>query len=180
MSAVFTGKKVWILEGGAEIDNKDVRKRPENATSKTPIYRVEKVHAIDVVDAPAANADGVFGAFAGTTNIIAAKLFAQLDRITADIPYAELLAIFHRFNTDHQITHPALATFTRETLTADFGTPIEAEQKAKIFAANYLQHHQLKAHHQHQQTTAAAPISLTYKYVRYSQRPPERGRSRSV
>jgi hypothetical protein len=98
MSIVFLGHSVWKLKGGKEIrsDDPSLRRegpygytyeRPEDATTEIPFARVESLHASDIVDEPAANRDGLFGARAAvaalssTTGADASAAFEQLDEL---------------------------------------------------------------------------------------------------
>lgn len=76
MSIVFEGYKVWVLDSGEEVGVRDSPERPSNATTKLPVMRVTNLRAVDAVDEPAANRDGMFG---DTTNGLAAELFDSLD-----------------------------------------------------------------------------------------------------
>ncbi len=80
MSVVVDQQLAWKLDDGSEV----IGDRPEAITDDTvlPFLRVSKLHAVDVVDEPAANRDGLFAAaFAATSNADAAESFAQLDAI---------------------------------------------------------------------------------------------------
>ena len=83
MSIAFDGKAVWKNAAGAEFEtsnaNGDRAARPADAISDKPFARITKMRASDVVDEPAANRDGLFAAFADTTNMDAADMFAALD-----------------------------------------------------------------------------------------------------
>lgn len=87
MSVVVSGQYAWKLDNGAEVE---VAERPANAVGDLPYLRVAQLHAVDVVDEPAANRSGLFSAgsageilaaFSGTTNDAAATAFAQLDQL---------------------------------------------------------------------------------------------------
>jgi hypothetical protein len=84
MSIAFDGNAVWKNAAGAEFEasnaNGDRAARPADATTAKPFARIVKLRASDVVDEPAANRDGLFAAFAGTTNLDAAEAFAALDQ----------------------------------------------------------------------------------------------------
>ena len=92
MSVVITTFRAWKLANGSEIrtDDPSLRRghgedayyaRPEGATTDKPFVRVTALHNVDVVDEPAANRDGMFSAFAGTTNTDSSEAFAALDAI---------------------------------------------------------------------------------------------------
>lgn len=79
MSVVIEGPHAWKLENGTEVET---RERPKNAVGKLPFLRPSKLHAVDVVDEPAANRDGLFSAaFAGTSNEAASEVFALFDQV---------------------------------------------------------------------------------------------------
>jgi hypothetical protein len=84
MSIAFDGSAVWKNAAGAEFEtsnaNGDRSGRPADATTDKPFARIAKLRASDIVDEPAANRDGLFAAFAGTTNLDAAQMFAALDQ----------------------------------------------------------------------------------------------------
>ncbi len=84
MSIAFDGHSVWKNGAGAEFEtsnaNGDRAARPADATTDKPFARISKLRAADIVDEPAANRDGLFSAFAGTTNFDAAEAFAALDQ----------------------------------------------------------------------------------------------------
>jgi hypothetical protein len=84
MSIAFDGSAVWKNAAGAEVEasnaNGDRAARPADATTAKPFARIVKMRASDVVDEPAANRDGLFAAFSGTTNLDAAEAFAALDQ----------------------------------------------------------------------------------------------------
>jgi hypothetical protein len=94
LSIVFSGTPVWKLPDGSELPVNDPslrRKedgpfgdsyyaRPDTATTTTPFARCEQLFAVDVVDEPAANRDGLFSAaFGATTSTLAEQAFAWLD-----------------------------------------------------------------------------------------------------
>lgn len=78
MSIVFSGQKVWIRENGEEVSARKMG-RPADATTKKPVARVEKLHAVDVVDEPAANRDGMFGANPSQFSMVGSEIFATID-----------------------------------------------------------------------------------------------------
>jgi hypothetical protein len=84
MSVAFDGKAVWKTASGAEFDYRTESggraAKPADAVGDMPFARVTKLRAADIVDEPAANRDGLFSAaFAGTSNMAAADMFAALD-----------------------------------------------------------------------------------------------------
>jgi hypothetical protein len=84
LSIAFDGAAVWRDLAGKEFptanENGDRAPRPVDATTDKPLARISKLRAADVVDEPAANRDGLFAAFAGTTQADAAQMFAALDQ----------------------------------------------------------------------------------------------------
>jgi hypothetical protein len=78
MSIAFDGSAVFKRADGAEVPVS--QPRPADATTAKPFARLGKLRAVDVVDEPAANRDGLFSAFAGTTNLDAAEMFAAIDQ----------------------------------------------------------------------------------------------------
>lgn len=94
-SIVFEGTPAWKLPDGSElpVDDPSLRRkgdgpydesyyvRPETATTDVPFARAEALCAVDVVDEPAANRDGLFSAaaFGATTSQLAEQAFAWLD-----------------------------------------------------------------------------------------------------
>ena len=84
MSMVVKGERFWTLADGTEIEAVDpegnARKRPENATTQHPVLRVKQLMAVDAVDEPAANRDGLFAArHLWATNGLAQEAFADID-----------------------------------------------------------------------------------------------------
>ncbi len=81
LSIAFDGSRAWKVPADngafAEVVSDE---RPSNATTKFPFARITKLRAVDAVDEPAANRDGLFAAaFASTSNEAAAEAFDQLD-----------------------------------------------------------------------------------------------------
>jgi hypothetical protein len=87
MSIVFEAEKVWTLDDGTETpaesfygdDEWKKEKRPDNALTEIPVVRVKALDAVDVVDEPAANRDGMFSASLWGTNVVAEQMFGQID-----------------------------------------------------------------------------------------------------
>lgn len=81
MSVVIKAKRAWKLAAGGEAISD---KRPDNAVGDLPFARVSELKAVDFVDEPAANRDGLFAdadlvaAFSGTSNDAEAA-FAAID-----------------------------------------------------------------------------------------------------
>ncbi len=82
MSIVFDGYGAWVLNDGRE--EEDNGHKPDGARDNLPAARVVETYAVDAVDEPAANRDGLFGAFRRTTNELAAHVYAIMDA-TPDI-----------------------------------------------------------------------------------------------
>jgi hypothetical protein len=81
MSVVVQGDHAWPMADGSEVI---ADAKPKGAVGDMPRLRVSKLHAVDVVDEPAANRDGLFSAaFAGTSNEAAAEVFALFDQARA-------------------------------------------------------------------------------------------------
>jgi len=82
MSMVIQGRRVWTLADGSEMDVEDFKegRRPENATTEKPIVRVKQLMAVDAVDEPAANRDGLFAArHLWATNSLSQEAFDDID-----------------------------------------------------------------------------------------------------
>ena len=88
LSIAFDGNAVWKMADGTEIkvddpslaNDDDGFDKPDDATTDMPFARITKMRAVDAVDEPAANRDGLFAkAFASTSSADAAQAFAQLD-----------------------------------------------------------------------------------------------------
>lgn len=93
LSIAFSGTAVWKLADGTETPAFTAAKeriaRPASAVGAHPFARVTTLRAVDVVDEPAANREGLFGelseeltaAFSETSNAVAEEAFAELDRM---------------------------------------------------------------------------------------------------
>lgn len=82
MSVVIQGRRVWTLADGTEMDVEDFKegRRPENATTEKPVVRIKQLHAVDAVDEPAANRDGLFAArHLWATNSLSQEAFDDID-----------------------------------------------------------------------------------------------------
>lgn len=113
MSIVFSGEKVWKRKNGEEWSARK-HERPSDATTKIPLARVVELHAADAVDEPAANRDGMFGAFGKTTSVLASEAFAAIDKHVAEtgISPSDIPQLTQQFFTnpdllkqDNPITH---------------------------------------------------------------------------
>lgn len=91
MSIVAGGYTVWTLDDGTEIateeywDDDEAGYRPENATTSKPVFRVEALDAVDVVDEPAANRDGMFSGALWGTNQLAESMFGDFDALLKQV-----------------------------------------------------------------------------------------------
>jgi hypothetical protein len=87
MSVVVEATQHWVMSDGSEIDASESDLRPADALADKPTLRPFALAAVDVVDEPAANRDGMFGrgaallALARGTNPDAAEAFGLLDRL---------------------------------------------------------------------------------------------------
>ena len=122
MSVVVDGYGAWQLADGTEATDEE---KPTSAIGNYPALRVTSAYAVDAVDEPAANRDGLFGAFSRTTNELAAEVYATLDRV----PHAP--ALIDRF-------------LDTGDLPGDFRQLADEYDidpaKARVFAAQYLEH----------------------------------------
>ncbi len=125
MSVVVGGYGAWVLSDGSE--QADEGYRPADARDKYPTLRVTEAYAVDAVDEPAANRDGLFSAFSRTTNELAAQVYAVLDG------YDDISEVIGRF-----IDGGALPAEFR-ALADEYDID---EDKARVFAAHYLQRRQ--------------------------------------
>lgn len=89
-SAVLWIDKVWVKQDGTEIPVYEQdddgewhhNKKPEDSKYDYPVARAVDLAAVDVVDEPAANRDGMFSAataFSGTPSEWSAAIFQQID-----------------------------------------------------------------------------------------------------
>lgn len=124
MSIVFTGTPVWKLPNGSEIavDDPSLRRghgedayfaRPADATTTIPFARCEQLLAVDVVDEPAANRDGLFSAaFSGTSSEIAEQAFAWLDEFRSlhGLGFDALAGFLNRYRASRSLPPTTLST----------------------------------------------------------------------
>ena len=122
MSVVVDGYGAWQLSDGTEASAEE---KPTDAIGKYPALRVTAAYAVDAVDEPAANRDGLFSAFSRTTNELAAQVYGLLDRE----PDAD--ALIDQFLTTGDLP-PHLRQLADEY-------DIDAA-KARVFAAQYVDH----------------------------------------
>src|SRR3990172_8997944 len=91
MSIVAAGARVWPLDDGTEItvdayaEEDDAGYRPKNATTPKPVLRVDALDAVDVVDEPAANRDGMFSSALWRTNTLAESMFGEFDTLLKQV-----------------------------------------------------------------------------------------------
>lgn len=91
MSIVAGGERVWPLDDGTEVtvdayaEDDDAGYRPKNATTKKPVLRVQELDAVDVVDEPAANRDGMFSSALWGTNVLAENMFGEFDTLLKQV-----------------------------------------------------------------------------------------------
>jgi hypothetical protein len=159
MSAVLLAKRMWILDNGAEIDSKKSRGRPENATTKWPVFRIKDIYAVDAVDEPAANQGGMFNALEGSNQTVS-TIFTQLDEILSNLSSEFIRDELQRLLNDKPLQNFDLSSLLRNTLSS-LG---QDDEKAKTFATQYLQHRQYKPHKPHKKTATSItfePIKLT-------------------
>lgn len=84
-SVVISAERVWVLDDGREVSVEDTDRRPDNAVDEIPAFRIAELHAVDLVDEPAANRDGMFSAaHLWGTNLDAERVFAELDRYATE------------------------------------------------------------------------------------------------
>lgn len=137
LSVVVDGYGAWQLSDGTEANDDE---KPATAIGKYPALRVTAAYAVDAVDEPAANRDGLFSAFGGTTSELAARVYAALDG-AGDAP-----ALIDRFLATGDLPGDFRQLADEYDIDAD---------KARVFAAQYLAH---RARH-----SAPARISLAAK-----------------
>lgn len=125
MSIVFNGYGAWVLSDGRE--EEDNGRKPDDARDDMPAARIVDTYAVDAVDEPAANRDGLFGAFRRTTNELAAQVYAVLDGYSNIRPLVERFIDFGDMPDE----------FRRMADEYDID-----EDKARVFAAHYLAHRQ--------------------------------------
>lgn len=88
-SVVIDAERVWVLDTGEEIpvydEHENRRSKPSNAVGDLPAFRVANLFAVDLVDEPAANRDGMFSAaHLWGTNLDAERVFSELDRYVTE------------------------------------------------------------------------------------------------
>ncbi len=91
LSIVAGGDRVWTLADGTEFpagerdDDGVMQGRPDNALTDVPVFRVTALDAVDVVDEPAANRDGMFSSALWGTNQLAENMFGNFDELLAGV-----------------------------------------------------------------------------------------------
>ncbi len=83
MSIVAEGSRVWTLADGTEVSTDDEDGRPKDAMTELPVFRLTALDAVDVVDEPAANRDGLFSSALWGTNQLAESMFGNFDELLA-------------------------------------------------------------------------------------------------
>ena len=83
MSVSIGANLVWTLDNGSEVfaDNE----RPANALTELPVARAVELYAVDVVDEPAANRDGMFSSALWGTNVLAENMFGEFDTLLKQV-----------------------------------------------------------------------------------------------
>lgn len=140
LSVVLDGRRVWVLDDGTEVDADPWGDAPRNARDGIPTLRVVEAYAVDAVDEPAANRDGLFGAFSKTTNELAAATYADIDRhlARAGIDQETLAAYVNTYLYTGEIVDPAIRAYVEQVQSLyDFD-----DSKLRVFAAQYLEHRQ--------------------------------------
>ena len=92
MSVVIQAHQVWTLDDGTEVkaydfwgdDDDNQSQRPDNALTERPVVRVDSLDAVDVVDEPAANRDGMFSRALWGTNLKAEQMFGAFDDVLGE------------------------------------------------------------------------------------------------
>ena len=126
MSVVVDGYGAWQLANGMEQDD-DGSGKPADAVGKYPVLRVVGAYAVDAVDEPAANRDGLFSAFRGTTSELAAAVYRLLDGFNGGDLTEWAGPLFETGEIPDEFRQLA------DEYDIDAG-------KARIFAAHYLEH----------------------------------------
>lgn len=78
-SVVISAERVWVMDDGSERTYGDEDRPPKGVADKLPAFRISDLHAVDLVDEPAANRDGMFSQFLWGSNILAEETFAEFD-----------------------------------------------------------------------------------------------------
>jgi len=149
------GDKMWILPDGSELDASE-HPRPDTATTELPVFRFTSLTAVDIVDEPAANRDGLFSSSHRDTNQLAANAFAMLDQFCTQFGYDphDLPNLIHAaYHSPHSLKE-AEQYFIETQLTqlyTDLHTddPYIPESYAKSFIHRYVQ------------ARAARPLSIS-------------------
>ncbi|MFQ5421102.1 MAG: hypothetical protein ACE5EY_12160, partial [Anaerolineae bacterium] len=135
MSVVIYADIVWPLADGSEVPAEDGR--PDNAVTELPVARIHQLDAVDMVDEPAANRDGIFGAFSKTTSVFAAATYNTLDATLArlGIQPDQLPDLLTQYYTAPEGLPPALVQLANNALTTHSLTPAQANS----FTHRYVQ-----------------------------------------
>lgn len=119
-SVVISADRVWVLDNGEEIpvfDEESGRRneRPANAVDELPAFRVSELYAVDLVDEPAANRDGMFSvAHLWGTNLDAERVFSELDKYAAEAGFtpAKVYEVALKYAHARGVEIPALQNIT--------------------------------------------------------------------
>ena len=119
-SVVISADRVWVLDNGEEIpvfDDESGRRneRPTNAVDELPAFRVSELYAVDLVDEPAANRDGMFSvAHLWGTNLDAERVFSELDKYAAEAGFtpAKVYEVALKYAHARGVEIPALQNIT--------------------------------------------------------------------
>lgn len=118
LSIVFQGHAVWVFQDGSEREADRYERPPEGATTKHPLVRVDRLDAVDAVDEPAANRDGMFSEYS-------AYLWATNQQ--AEAAYADIDALLERYGVAPEKARDfALRYFARR------GVPTSEEEVPKM------------------------------------------------
>lgn len=90
MSVVIGVDQVWPMADGTEqpvyeYDDDFNYIPPKGALTELPVARAKSLDAVDVVDEPAANRDGMFSAALRGTNQLAENMFGNFDGLLAEV-----------------------------------------------------------------------------------------------
>lgn len=155
MSVVVDGYGAWQLADGTEVEDNGVK--PDTAVGQYPALRIVEAYAVDAVDEPAANRDGLFGAFANTTSALAAKIYNELDRKLFGYDVEGLITDYLETG-DMPVEIAGFVADYRQTYDID-------EDKARVFAAHYLAHRQRQR--RPMSITLAATAAETHREIEH-------------
>lgn len=78
-SVVISTERYWVMEDGSEMAYGNEDRPPKGVADELPAFRITDLHAVDLVDEPAANRDGMFSQFLWGSNVLAEETFAEFD-----------------------------------------------------------------------------------------------------